>query len=276
MLKKRVTTAAVLLAVFLSGLFLMPTRWFAVLVAAMVALGAIEWSALLKSAKVTGLVYAMTITGIFAALVWGWEVVDPARPFLVGLNALAAAFWFFAVPVWMYRGYFLRSKILAHLVGGIVILPAGLAMVSLHSMGPLALCLPLVLIWVADTSAYFAGRAFGRHKLAPGISPGKTWEGVAGALAGTMIYAIICAKTVPVLSAGLTGVYWATYLGVVAVLCAISIVGDLFESLIKRQAMVKDSGTLLPGHGGVLDRIDSISSTLPVAALAFHLYSGSA
>jgi phosphatidate cytidylyltransferase len=152
-----------------------------------------------------------------------------------------------------------------------VVIPAGLAMVSLHFLAPMALLQLLALIWMADSAAYFTGRAFGRHKLAPGISPGKTWEGVAGAFAGTLIYAIICAVATPAISGALHGVSWFAYLGIAVLLCALSIVGDLFESLVKRQAMVKDSGTLLPGHGGVLDRIDSITSTLPVATLIIYV-----
>ncbi len=276
MLKDRIATAAVLFAVFLSALFLLPSKLFAILIAVMVGVGAYEWSALAKSGKAARIAFASASVGLFAAAVWGVELIAPSRPLLVAVNAAAAAFWFLCVPAWLYTGFRPRSAALMHIVGLLVVLPAGLAMVGLHSVGPVALLLPLGLIWVADIAAYFAGRAFGRHKLAPGISPGKTWEGAAGALGGTFIYAIICAKSIPALEAAIAGIPWAIFLGVTAVLCAISILGDLFESLMKRQAMVKDSGTLLPGHGGVLDRIDSITSTLPVAALAYHLFAGGA
>ena len=132
----------------------------------------------------------------------------------------------------------------------------------------------LAFVWIADVAAYFAGRSFGRHKLAPEISPGKTWEGAAGALVATVIYAIICAMVSPQLSAIVKGGYWVLCIGVAALLCAVSIIGDLFESQVKRQANVKDSGALLPGHGGVLDRIDSVTSTLPAAAFLFYLIAG--
>ena len=105
---------------------------------------------------------------------------------------------------------------------------------------------------------------------------GKTWEGVAGAQVATLVYAVACVVISPSLQTMVQGGNWAPFLGVASLLCAISIVGDLFESLIKRQAMVKDSGTLLPGHGGVLDRIDSITSTVPVAALLFYVLAGGA
>jgi phosphatidate cytidylyltransferase len=125
----------------------------------------------------------------------------------------------------------------------------------------------LGLVWVADTAAYLAGRAFGKRKLAPAISPGKTWEGVAGALVASVFYAIIWAQFDPGLAALVQGPAWLPYLAGAVLLCAVSIVGDLFESAAKRRAGVKDSGRLLPGHGGVLDRIDSATATLPVALL---------
>ena len=267
MLKERVVTAVVLLLVFLLALFLLPTGWFAVLVGAVVATGAYEWAALAKTSNRVGYAYAIACAAVFAIVVWGGQVIDPAHPGLVFVFALASLFWILAVPAWLLSGAQLRSKPLALVVGTIVVVPAGLSMVSLHFVGPAALLMLLAFIWIADSAAYFAGRAFGKHKLAPAISPGKTWEGVAGAVAGTMVYAMICAEASPSLGAAVRGATWPVYLGIALLLCAVSVVGDLFESLIKRQAKVKDSGTLLPGHGGVLDRIDSITSTLPVALL---------
>ena len=120
-------------------------------------------------------------------------------------------------------------------------------------------------VWVADIAAYFTGRAFGRRKLAPSISPGKSWEGAYGAVAGVCAYGLACLSYIgyPVAEPGKLVL---ALVGLVA-FTAVSIIGDLFESLVKRQAGVKDSGTLLPGHGGILDRIDSLTSTLPLAAL---------
>ena len=128
------------------------------------------------------------------------------------------------------------------------------------SLRPTEVLLVLGLVSIADTAAYFAGRAWGRHKLAPAISPGKTWEGAAAGLAAGLAYAIICAALFHEAA-------WAPYLGAAALLVVMSIFGDLFESAAKRQAAVKDSGSLLPGHGGVLDRIDSATASLPLAAL---------
>lgn len=267
MLKERIATAAALLAAFLCALFLLPTAWFAFPIAVGVAAGAYEWAALAKYGRRSRLAYSFGCATFFAALVWLAEAIDPANPWVFAVNAVAAAFWLLVVPLWMFRGYRLGTGALALTVGVIVVLPAGLAMISLHSLAPVVLLKLLVLIWIADSAAYFTGRAIGRHKLAPEISPGKTWEGAAGAFAGTLIYAIICAVATPAIGGALQGVYWVAYLGIAVLLCALSIVGDLFESLMKRQASVKDSGTLLPGHGGVLDRIDSITSTLPAATL---------
>ncbi len=134
-------------------------------------------------------------------------------------------------------------------------------------LAPRYLLILLGLVWIADTAAYVVGSAIGKHKLAPTISPGKSWEGVGGGAVGVLIYAIICAMLDPALEARLQGAAWALYLAGAALLFAASVVGDLFESALKRQAGAKDSGSLLPGHGGVLDRIDSATAVLPLALL---------
>ena len=144
-----------------------------------------------------------------------------------------------------------------------VLLPTWLALVLLRHLGPWALLGIMALVWIADIAAYFTGRAFGRRKLAPQISPGKTWEGAYGAVAGVLIYGLAVyflagsAVILPVL----------LLIPTLLVLTAVSIIGDLFESLLKRQAGIKDSSQLLPGHGGILDRIDSLTSTLPLVTL---------
>ena len=166
--------------------------------------------------------------------------------------ALATVFWVVAVPLWLARGVATRHRLALIAAGVIVLVPAGYALQVLAA---------LILVWVADTAAYFAGRKWGRRKLAPSISPGKTWEGAWGGLAAAVAYAIICGTFL----LGTMG--WAALAVAAALLTAISIVGDLFESAAKRQAGVKDSGALLPGHGGILDRIDSATAVLPVAAL---------
>jgi phosphatidate cytidylyltransferase len=149
-------------------------------------------------------------------------------------------------------------------VGVLVLVPAAIALITLSREQVLML---LGLVWIADTAAYLVGRAFGRRKLAPAISPGKTWEGVGGGVGAAIIYAIIWAVFDAGLAARVQGAIWVPYLAGAVLLCAASVVGDLFESAAKRRAGVKDSGALLPGHGGVLDRVDSATATLPVALL---------
>ena len=133
----------------------------------------------------------------------------------------------------------------------------------------------MALVWIADIAAYFSGRAFGRHKLAPSVSPGKTWEGAVGAVVAVILYGLALRHFYPQMYAPIfTQAPLALLIVGLVVLTAISIIGDLFESLLKRQAGIKDSSNLLPGHGGVLDRIDSLTSTLPMVALLTLLLTG--
>jgi phosphatidate cytidylyltransferase len=241
-LAARVATAAVLIAALLGALFFLPAPWLKGLVALLIAAAAYEWARL---CGVQGTLYAAALAGIFL-------LMKPEQ----GWYLLAAAFWLLIAPLWLWRGVTAGHKRILALAGVVVLLPAGLAMATLAAQQVLAV---LALTWIADTAAYFAGTRWGRHKLAPSISPGKTWEGAAGGLVGVLVYAGIMAAMVEAIA-------WAPFLGAAALLAALSIVGDLFESAAKRQASVKDSGALLPGHGGILDRIDSATSTLPIAA----------
>ncbi len=271
MLKARVVTAAGLLGVFLSALFLLPTGQFAILIAVVVAIGSFEWAGLAKVSRKGRLAFSAGCTGLFVVVIWLVQAIDPARASVATIYSVSALFWVVAAPVWMVRGARIESLALTLAVGTVVVVPTGLSIVSMHYVGPGALLMLLALVWVADTAAYFSGRAFGRHKLAPTISPGKTWEGAVGAVAATLLYAALCAWLWLPLS-GLVEEYgWIPYLAISGLLCIVSIEGDLFESSVKRHAGVKDSGNLLPGHGGVLDRIDSLTSTLPLAALIFHV-----
>jgi phosphatidate cytidylyltransferase len=165
-------------------------------------------------------------------------------------------------PLWLALGVRAQHRALLAASGFIVLVPAGVALVRLRPENVLQV---LVLVWIADTAAYFVGRTWGRRRLAPGISPGKTWEGAWGGIAAALAYAMIGGTFLQ----GIAG--WPGYFFFGVLLAVISIVGDLFESAAKRQAEVKDSGTLLPGHGGILDRIDSATAVLPVAALLLSL-----
>jgi phosphatidate cytidylyltransferase len=175
---------------------------------------------------------------------------------------MAIAFWFLVAPVWLWRGWHVRDWRILALTGWILIVPTWLALVRLQQW-PWVLLAVLGVVWIADIAAYFAGHVWGRRKLAPAISPGKTWEGVAGAVLGVAVYHAL------VWHFGFSAVApQAAIAAMFLVVCLLplSILGDLFESWIKRKAGVKDSGRLLPGHGGVLDRIDALTATLPLAA----------
>jgi phosphatidate cytidylyltransferase len=256
LLLTRILTAAVLLAGFIAALFLLERAAFAVLVAAVVALGAREWARLAGLQRLPGLGYATACLLLYGLL--------QGTQFTAGILWAAALFWIVAVPFWLALGVTAGRRGLLLAAGIAVLVPAGLATAALS---PRYLLMALGLVWVADTAAYFAGSAFGRHKLAPAISPGKTWEGVAGGAVGCVIYAIIWAIFDEELRARVQGEIWLPFLAGTLLLCALSVMGDLLESALKRQAGAKDSGRLLPGHGGVLDRIDSATATLPVALL---------
>ena len=235
-----------MIAALLVALFFLPKPWFAVVGALIAATAGFEWARLCRLAGAAVWVYAGAMAFAFVVL----YNTEPRQPAFL----LATVFWIVVVPLWLWRGVPARGLAVA---GFVVILPAALAFVVLQ---PLEVLLLLLLVWIADTAAYFVGRAWGQRKLAPGISPGKTLEGAIGGTAGALVYAIICGTFIE-------GIFWVPYLLAAALLAVLSIVGDLFESAVKRQAAVKDSGTLLPGHGGVLDRLDSATAALPAAAL---------
>jgi len=266
MLKSRVVTALILLLGFLVALFMLPTAGWAAVIILMVLQGSTEWSRLAKFKA--GLAYFFWGASLFLMLGIVWYDAHNDYQQLLLLHTMvyvvSAIFWVIIVPTWMIVGWKVEHPVLLALTGWAVLIPTGLAMLDLRSISPWLLLLLMGLVWVADISAYFAGRKFGKNKLAPSISPGKTWEGVVGAMLGVSIYVALTWRFSPVLhqSEVLSGFLMASWWWV-----GLAVIGDLFESAIKRQAGVKDSGTLLPGHGGLLDRIDALTPTLPLAAL---------
>ena len=214
------------------------------------AAGGHEWARLcrLANAWLYAVGVALAFGGIYAA----------GEPAIRLAYVVAALFWVLAVPLWLARGVNPQPRLALLVAGFLVLVPAALALAGLPAARVLQV---LVLVWAADTAAYFVGRAWGRRKLAPAVSPSKTWEGAWGGIAGAVAYAIIGGTFLSGVGA------WPVYAVVAVLLGVISIVGDLFESAAKRQAGVKDSGTLLPGHGGILDRVDSATAVLPIAAL---------
>ena len=252
----RVGTAAVLLAILLAALFLLPRAGVAALMALIVGIGGYEWGRL---CGLNAQLYAGAAVISLLLLFW----LDITQP----LFALAALFWIVAAPAWLWIGVKSEHRAALAAAGLVVLVPAALAVVVLK---PAEALVVLAVAWIADTAAYFAGRRWGRRKLAPAISPGKTWEGAGGGLIGAAAYAMILS----ILLAGVHGTRMAAFLGAAALLVMVSIAGDLFESAAKRQAGVKDSGAILPGHGGMLDRIDSATAVLPVAALVVPFLKG--
>lgn len=267
MLKSRVITAFILLALFLTALFVLPVAAWVVLVIMMVLQGAAEWARLAKLPGRAATVYWAVTLLMLLGLVW-FDASHTARQqvFLhLSVYAVSALLWLIIVPTWLITGWRVRHSGLMALVGWAVLIPTGLAMLDLRNISPWLLLFVMCLVWVADSAAYFSGRKFGKNKLAPSISPGKTWEGVAGAMLGVSVYVVLVWSFSPYFKQHeiLPGLLLASWWWV-----GLAVIGDLFESAIKRQAGVKDSGALLPGHGGLLDRIDALTSTLPLAALA--------
>jgi phosphatidate cytidylyltransferase len=251
----RVLTALLLLAVFVPAVLWAPAWLWAVLMAGVVGMAAFEWARLSHFAPLLARAYAVLLALVALALPHVLGAGWPA--FQTGLVLLAVAFWLFVAPLWLLGRWHADRAFVRAAVGVVLLLPTWAALLYLHARGPGVLLGVMAIVWIADTAAYFSGRRFGRHKLAPAISPGKTWEGVAGALAALALYAGALSQ--------LAGMPLLSLLLMVTGLLYVSVLGDLFESWIKRVSGMKDSGDVLPGHGGVLDRIDALTSTLPIA-----------
>jgi phosphatidate cytidylyltransferase len=274
MLKTRVTTALVLLILFLAALFLLSPLAWAWFAGALLIPAAWEWAKLIKIGHMGCGLYVVLVAAACASL-FGWARVNPqvGQPEShFALYLIASLFWVIVVPLWLWRSWLPRSRWLAGLIGLVVLVPTWLALVELRGLGPPLLLLLMSVAWISDSAAYFAGRRFGRHKLAPSISPGKTWEGVGAAVLAVGAYAALWSYA---WQAYFPQVLKSTRFGAFGILLflwiltAMGIYGDLFESAMKRRAGVKDSGALLPGHGGVLDRIDALTAVLPLAALVY-------
>jgi phosphatidate cytidylyltransferase len=270
MLKTRVITAIVLLAVFLPVTLFAPVGAFGALIAFVLVFAAWEWARLLKVEGVGPVVYALiAAVALVASTKLGTEV-NPPRALL----RAAAVFWVLAGPYVL-----LRKPTLAHGAWRLFLFLAGLvvftacwhALIAARAKGVSFVLSLLLVVWLADIGAYFAGKTFGKHKLAPAISPGKTWEGAVGGWLAVVIVAslaiVLHAFEPTLFSALLARLGAVRTLIALTILVVFSIVGDLFESMLKRQAGVKDSSGLLPGHGGVLDRIDALLPVLPLAML---------
>lgn len=277
MLRQRVITALIAVVIVLAALWLLPTVALAWLFGPLLLVGAWEWAALAGFGPVLRGFYVLLLAACFYAA-WHWLASTPA--FAVVL-LVSACWWMLALAaLWRYPSGLLafaetgRSPLWVGLQrvieGALILTPAFYVLLRLQGDsrdGTLWILSLLLLIWAADSGAYFAGRTLGRHKLAPQISPGKTWEGVAGGL----VVALLVEAALAHWGFGLDAGRLVAFLVIVAVVAAFSVVGDLTISVFKRRAGVKDSGTLFPGHGGLLDRLDSLFAAAPLFVLGLKL-----
>lgn len=259
MLKTRILTALVLLPLMLAALFLFPAPAWAAFSAVVVGLALWEY-ARMAGIKGRALFAYLAVSLLFAVLCWlrRWQL--PAWS-----QAVVLAFWLLAVPFWLRARWQAPRGPVAWLLGWLLMFPAWFAMLAWRPGADAGAALQLLaimgLVWIADVAAYFSGKAFGRRKLAPAISPGKSWEGVIGALVAVAAYALLVQR------AGWISLPLgpAVVLVLALPLTMVSVAGDLLESWFKRSAGMKDSSRLLPGHGGVYDRIDSLVAVLAVS-----------
>lgn len=279
MLKQRIVTALVLLAILLPTLFAASAWPFALLTIVMIAAAGWEWARLNGLMARSALLY-----GALTAAICGLTLYS------VGLHAVPPWIWWGVSLAWVLGGaHALRlgpagwphlGKAPRLLLGLLCLWAAWFAMAQAKAMGINFLLSIFCLVWMADIAAYFGGRTFGKRKLAIAISPGKSWEGVWSGMLGVVALALLWAFVIDrQLAVDAPSLYqllfvkfgWLTAVLALMVLCSMSVVGDLFESLVKRAAGAKDSSALLPGHGGVLDRIDALLPVFPLAmALAAH------
>ena len=269
MLKQRVITASFLAILVIWAVLKLPVAGFGIALWVVLLPGAWEWARLAGLHKPRA--QWLYVSGILVLILTAWPLLDRTL-FTLSLLVLSVLSWCSA-GFWLQR-YATHPErqdrpLLISVAGVIVLVTPWVAFMELRSrFGPDHVLFLLLLVWAADVGAYFAGRRWGQHKLAPTISPGKTWEGVAGAGVATLILALIGAVSLG------EGAHWPAFVIMCLITVGFSIVGDLFESMIKRQCGVKDSGSLLPGHGGILDRVDSLTAAAPVFLLGLYGISG--
>ena len=280
MLKKRVITAIVLILLILLSIYYLPTRYFTLVAGVFTLIGAWEWTALCGfTSKLTRSLYLVLLVVLFTSI-----SILPSNIAIPAVSGIAIGWWMWAL-VWIlryqYQPHLLhRRKLALGLIGIFILLPFWFGLVTLHLHQSIQLTAAALfntpkqhillfiisLVVLADTAAYFVGRRWGKHKLAERVSPGKTWEGLLGAV----LVILILVEPLALLF-GIDKFTRVELFGVALVIIYVSLIGDLFESVIKRLAGVKDSGNILPGHGGVLDRIDSYTAAIPIFVAMYFL-----
>jgi len=281
--KQRIITALVLAPLAIAGIFLLPIKFFMLFTAAIFLLASKEWARFVNPDSqsstilyVFGFVLAITLMLLPVEQLWSASGIHP-----IVVNGLIVAAVWWAVSLLLVASYpktntlWAGSKAVKALFGLLTLVPFFWAMIVLRSVnihhdffyGGALLMYVFLLVWAADTGAYFCGKRFGKHKLAPNVSPGKTIEGFVGGAVSSMIVAFV-ASVLFEIEADKMVLFFVAAL----ITTFVSALGDLSESIFKREAKLKDSGNLLPGHGGILDRIDSLTAAVPVFALTYLLW----
>ncbi|RUO34670.1 phosphatidate cytidylyltransferase [Aliidiomarina soli] len=282
MLKQRILTALVLIPLALYCIFFLSLNGFAIFALAALSIGAWEWSPLMGVRRLSGrIAYTVLVAALIAVLYVLapinslWSEQGLAQPMVVAISA-GVIWWLAAIlMVLNFPGsqrLWRRSRVYVGVFGVLVLVPAWAALISIRALnydlnplfGAWTVLFIFVLVWAADVGAYAAGRAMGKHKMIPAVSPNKTIEGLCGGVVLAFVIMVLVAQLLPIPRELYVGFY---SVGLATVI--VSVFGDLSESMFKRCAGVKDSGSILPGHGGVLDRIDSLTSALPVFVLGY-------
>ncbi len=271
MTKTRVLAALALTPLAIAAMLLLPTPWMAALAAVIFLAGLWEWLRLadIEDTLQRGMLLAANL-GLMVAIVWGSRSDLGFNYVLLQIMVVVGVIWWLLAALWLKHYDFAsdhdtHARVFKLAAGTLAIIPAWCAVSVLHGSQPNGhrwLFVAIAVVWAADSGAYFVGRRYGRRKLSPRISPNKTVEGLLGGMAAGLLVALVFA---PLAGASLSQLPAVALATVVAV--GFSVIGDLFESLLKRHVGAKDSGTLIPGHGGVLDRIDGVIAALPVFAL---------
>ncbi len=269
MLKQRIVSACLMAVVFIAALFFLPVFLFKLFIAAVLAVAAWEWGNLAGFTQQIGrILYAFFICGLALAggfFAQDYDVTGPLSEDVVKSILVSACFWWAIALLWV-QGYpssalLWRSRWVRLLMGIFVLVPTWMAMAYLREQasGAWVIVIVMAIVVIADVGAYVAGKAFGRRKLALQVSPGKSWEGFLGGLTGCLCFALILSWA--------TSTVWWQMLALIVPASLASVLGDLLESMVKRERGIKDSSQLLPGHGGVMDRLDSLTACAPVFAL---------
>ncbi len=267
MLKQRVITATIMLPVALIITFLLPINIFSVITGLIVVLAAWEWANLSHLTTQTFRIMYAIVTGL---LIIGSSFFQ-STGFLLGIGL---AWWIMAIMLiisYPESKSAWQSRVVKLILGWLVLIPAWAGLVTIRNQeyGSYYLLYLFGIVWMADIAAYFSGRLFGKHKLAPKLSPGKTWQGVIGGMIMVSILALIVVSYTGFAPFNRLGVFMVSL-----VVFVFSVFGDLFESMLKRERGIKDSGNILPGHGGVLDRLDSLIAAAPIFAMLWQFATG--